>query len=132
MISFIFTNCPGVCPMMMQTEKPLYDLYHNSDKVQFLSISVDPESDSLAALRAFAEKYGITDNRWLFGRAPMADVKKLIRDGFMMDASSLPGGHPIHFVLVDDKARIRGYYPYDEDGAIYLLKQHIRELARQL
>jgi protein SCO1/2 len=131
-VCFIFTNCPGVCPLMMTNLKPLYDLYEHSDKIRFLSISVDPESDSLAALQAYAEKYGITDNRWLLACAPIEAVKGLMEDGFMLDSDDLPGGHPTHFILVDDQARIRGYYPYDEPGAIYLMKQHIRELARDL
>ena len=131
-VSFIFTRCPGVCPRMMQNLLPLYELYDGSDKVRFLSISVDPDYDTLEALQAYAERYGIDDNRWLFTRAPIEKVKSLMEEGFMLDASDLPGGHPTHFILVDDKARIRGYFPHDQEGAIYLLKQNIRELGRDL
>jgi protein SCO1/2 len=131
-VDFFFTNCPSVCPLMTRTLKPLYDLYKNSDKVRFLSISVDPASDSLTALQAFAKEYGITDNRWLFARAPIEDVRKLMREGFMLNADDLPAGHPTYYILVDDKAHIRGFYPFNEEGAIYVLKQHIRELAREM
>ncbi len=131
-VNFFFTSCPVVCPMMMAELKPLYDMYSNSDKIEFLSISVDPDRDSLAVMQAYAQKHGITDERWKLARAPMEDIRNLMEKGFMLDSEDLPGGHPTHYILVDDHARIRGYYPYDDEGAIYLLKQHIRELAREM
>jgi len=131
-IDFFFTSCPVVCPLMMSNLKPLYDLYANSDKIEFLSISVDPDNDSLAAMQAYAERVGITDDRWLLARAPIEEVSNLMEKGFMIDSADLPGGHPTHYILVDAQGRIRGYYPYDDEGAIYLLKQHIRELAREM
>jgi protein SCO1/2 len=39
---FIFTTCRGICPVMTGNMSELY-LYKSSNKVQFLSISVDPD-----------------------------------------------------------------------------------------
>ena len=42
--------------------------------MQFVFISVDPDRDSVAALRAYATDLGVHDERWAFLRAPLADV----------------------------------------------------------
>ncbi len=50
----------------------------------------------------------------------------------MLAADELPAGHPSQFVLVDDKAQIRGYYSNGEPSEMPILKRDIRELARQI
>ena len=68
-VDFIFTNCPGICPMMSSNMSELYQLYKSSDKVHFLSISVDPDRDSLVVLQRYANDFGVTDNRCGCSRA---------------------------------------------------------------
>ncbi len=65
-VDFIFTRCTGPCPVMATKMGELYKLYSGTDKVQFVSISVDPEYDSQAVLQAYAERQGVNDNRWVF------------------------------------------------------------------
>ena len=52
---FVFTRCPGPCPIistrMSELQKPLRDT-----DVHLVSFSVDPEADTPAVLRAYAEK----------------------------------------------------------------------------
>ncbi len=47
---FIYTTCPAECPMMTSKMKKVADQV-NAD-VELVSISVDPEHDTPAALRA--------------------------------------------------------------------------------
>jgi len=131
-VDFIFTSCPGVCPIMASKMSGLYRLYAGSNKVQFVSISVDPERDSIAALQAYAHNQGVTDCRWLFLRAPLEQVVSLSENGFMLAADDLPGGHATAFVLVDHLARIRSYHDGLNDADSTALKGHIRQLAREL
>src|SRR5882672_11283094 len=53
---FIFTNCAGTCPVMTATMRRLTAKVDKNAKVRFVSISVDPERDTPAVLRAYAEK----------------------------------------------------------------------------
>ncbi len=46
-VDFIFTSCRTICPVMTGNMSDLYQTYKGSDKVHFLSISVDPDVDSL-------------------------------------------------------------------------------------
>jgi protein SCO1 len=128
-VDFIFTRCKGPCPIMATKMNELYKLYEGSNNVQFISISVDPEHDSLSVLQAYAERQGVTDNRWVFLRGAIDSVVSLSENGFKIAADDLPGGHTTRFVLVDQKGRIRGYYDGLDDVSLGVMKTHIRQLA---
>ena len=68
LINFIFTNCPDACPMvthkLMQVRSMMVPAI--KDDVWFISISVDPDRDTPEAMKAFAEKQGVDESRWLF------------------------------------------------------------------
>lgn len=131
-VNFMFTRCKGICPTMTANLKELYDLYRGSDKVRFLSVSVDPDYDSLTVLTRYAQEHQIDDGRWLFAHGTIDAVRQLIEGGFMLDASDLPGGHPARIVLLDQFGQIRGYYTYDDEAELDLLRQNIRSLARAM
>ena len=128
-VDFIFTTCPGVCPVMAERMSYLYKLFERYDQVQFVSITVDPETDSLPVLREYAKEHGVTDDRWLFLRGPVEQVARVSEQGFMLPVGVLPAGHSSRFVLVDSKGQIRGYYSSDEDESQLLLEHHIRALV---
>lgn len=131
-VDFIFTNCQGACPVMTREMSELYELYSNSEKIRFLSISVDPERDTLEVLRNYAQSHGVTDDRWLFTRGPIEDVVRISEQGFLLPAENLPMGHSTKFVLVDENSYIRGYYDALNKAEVELMKTHIRELARKM
>ena len=57
-LNFIYTTCPGVCPIMSHTFSELQDrLGDERKKVHMVSISIDPEQDTPARLRAYAGKF---------------------------------------------------------------------------
>jgi protein SCO1/2 len=58
-LNFIFTTCGAVCPVMSATFSQVQAaLGPERDAVRMLSISIDPEQDTPAALTAYAGKYG--------------------------------------------------------------------------
>lgn len=131
-VDFFFSNCHGPCPIMSRNMLKLYKLYEQSDRIQFVSISVDPERDTLLRLQEYAGELGVTDKRWHFLFAPMPDVVDLCEKGFMLAAEDLPGGHSTQFVLIDNVGRIRGYFSGTDDQEIELLKEQIRALGREI
>lgn len=58
-LSFIFTNCPDICPLIASQMRAAYDLLpeNRRDDVVFLGITVDPERDTPEALQAFSTRY---------------------------------------------------------------------------
>jgi protein SCO1 len=58
-MNFIFTTCESTCPLSSQTFASFQrKLGAERSKVHLVSISIDPEQDSPARLRAYAKKFG--------------------------------------------------------------------------
>ncbi|KVO37646.1 hypothetical protein WL40_28530 [Burkholderia ubonensis] len=58
-LTFIYTSCTTICPMISQTLERLQgELGSDRDKVHIVSISIDPEEDTPARLRAYAARFG--------------------------------------------------------------------------
>jgi protein SCO1/2 len=129
---FIFTNCQGPCPVMAVNMGELYRLYKGSDKIQFISISVDPERDTLEALNEYADLQGVDDDAWIFLRGPIDKVAEICEKQFMLSADDLPGGHTTKFILVDHLGRIRSYHDGLSESSMDILQNNIRQLAKEL
>jgi len=129
--NFFFTTCPGPCPRMNAKVAGLYRGFASSDKVEFVSISVDPDKDSLEALRAYSQKMGVTDNRWLFLRGPGDEIHRISESVFKL-AGEFPTMHSTKLILIDEELQIRGYYSSEEDVDVQSLKAHMKVLAEKL
>ena len=132
---FIYTTCPGPCPMissrMSEMQKPL----SNTD-VHFVSISVDPEKDTPAMLREYAGQLHAQTGRWDFLTGPMAAISNLASNGFHLPALEHGGdsGRPLHstrMILVDRTGEIRGYYDALAADTITKLIADANRLARE-
>jgi len=81
LIDFIFTNCDATCPIatgkLNQVRKSLGDRF--GEDVFFISISVDPERDDPAALKAYASKHDADVPGWLFLTGEPEDVRTIIK-----------------------------------------------------
>ena len=129
---FIFTNCQGPCPVMAVNMGELYRLYKGSGKVQFVSISVDPERDTPEALNEYARLQGVDDDGWIFLYGPIDKVAEICEKQFMLSADDLPGGHTTKFILVDPLGRIRSYHDGLSESSMETLKNNIRQLAKEM
>ncbi len=59
MLNFIYTSCTAVCPVMSATFAEVQTkLGAERDKVRMVSISIDPEQDTPARLKAYGKKFG--------------------------------------------------------------------------
>jgi protein SCO1 len=57
-LNFIYTTCTGVCPLASQIFSQLqHRLGAERDRVHLVSISIDPEEDTPARLREYAQRY---------------------------------------------------------------------------
>ncbi|MEO1083349.1 MAG: SCO family protein [Acidobacteriota bacterium] len=130
---FIFTTCPGVCPVLTRRMKDLADEVP-ADQVRLVSISVDPTRDTPDVLEAYAQKNGAGDN-WLFLTGDLADTERVIKDGFKLAYDPTPQEnaaeaivHSNRFVLVDADGQIRGYYDAFNDDDLATLRRDLASL----
>ena len=114
--NFFFATCPSICPKMQSELLAVYKKYPTDPRVSFLSVTIDPAHDSVAALRDYAERLGVPNaSRWHFARLPDREQTFVLARKFLtgvMADKSAPGGmiHSGVLVLVDDKGYIRGVY----------------------
>jgi protein SCO1 len=132
---FIFTSCPGPCPIissrMSELQKPL-----EATDIHLVSFTVDPEKDTPEVLRAYAEKLHAQPDRWDFLTGARAKIYALVRDGFKLAVSdgSDETGMPVHstrVVLVDRHGAIRGYYDALAPDAVTKLLADANHLLRE-
>ena len=129
-VSFIFTQCEGACPIMSDNMSTLQERFSASDDIQFLSITTDPDYDTLDILSEFSSNYS-NDNNWFFLRGDIVDIIELSEKGFFLSAALLPAGHSTRFVLVDKKLNIRKFYEGTVESNIYELQSDIVTLLNQ-
>jgi protein SCO1/2 len=131
---FIFTTCPGPCPIistrMSELQKPLA----KSD-VHLVSFSVDPEKDTPEVLRRYAEKLKAEPARWDFLTGSKQAIYNLSKDGFKLAVSDDPEARiPVHstrLVLVDRHGIIRGYYDALEPDGVTKVLADANHLLRE-
>lgn len=71
-VDFFFTHCPTICPGMTYNMKKLQNVVtkgvrvgdNRADYVQFISISIDPERDSVPQLKKWADRFQIDPANW--------------------------------------------------------------------
>ncbi len=130
-VEFFFTSCRGPCPMMNAIYSELYREFAGSPQLRLVSITVDPATDTLATLREYANRFNVTDDRWVFIRGEMEQVVWLAEKGFGV-SGDLPGMHSTKFILVDPRGNIRGYYDYDDQNELKLMRAHAAVIAKEM
>ena len=111
---FIFTYCPGPCPLMSARMSELHKEFSDIAGLKFVSFSVDPDRDTPERMREYATLYNADPQRWLFLVAPKDTMNDLASARFHMAASGDLLLHSTLFALVDQKGHIRNYYHIDD------------------
>ncbi len=79
LLQFIFTTCTTICPIMSATfASAQAQLVAAHPDTLLVSISIDPEHDTPARLRAFGERLGAGE-RWRFLTGRAGDIRRTMR-----------------------------------------------------
>jgi protein SCO1/2 len=114
-IDFFFSRCPSICPRLALRMKKLQDSFIKNDSiVQFISISIDPEHDSVPQLRKFADRYNVNHDTWWFVTGnkkeiytfALEELKASVADS-NIDTAFI---HTENFFLLDSNRIVRGWY----------------------
>ena len=124
---FFFTTCSGICPMMSAHMGRIHNIFKGHSDIKLVSFSVNPENDSPAALKAYAQKFHADTKQWLFLTGSREDMTRVAVDSFKLGDIREPIFHSSYFVLVDRKGQIRSYY---DSGDSKNIDQIIKDLKR--
>ncbi len=111
---FFFTSCPSICPTMHRNMLNVYQEFKNISDFKILSHSIDPKYDSVAVMKKYADKLGISGQCWWFLQGKKEETYKLATSYLSMAAEdkAAAGGyvHDGYFILIDKQKHIRGTY----------------------
>lgn len=133
---FFFTSCRTICPIMKTQMLRVYDSTLNDPDVLLLSHSIDPEYDTVALLRDFAERLGVKSSKWHFVTGVNDSIYSIAQTSYFataMEDKSEPDGfiHSGAFLLVDKQKRLRGKYDGTKEDDVNRLLADIERLKKE-
>ena len=133
---FFFTSCPSFCPLLTQAMGELAQEFAGEPALRFLSVTVDPATDTPAVLRAHAAERGLPQERWRFVTGDKAAIRELCERSFLLAFGEDLGAdgdilHSSRLVLVDAQGRVRGYYDALDPAARKPLRDALRAVLAE-
>ena len=122
---FFFTSCGYICPKLTQNMVKLQQSFMrggdpmnkiDTSVVQFVSFTIDPERDSVAKLKTYADKYGVNYDNWWMLTGSKDSIYNYIFQELKVDKYDSNGpidtnfAHTQKFVLIDKDHIVRGFY----------------------
>lgn len=111
-VEFFFTTCPTICPKMNKNLVQIQNTFQEFENFGVASFTINPEYDTPEALKAYAERYGITNPNWHLMTGEQDKIYELANEGFPLYVAKdeeVEGGfeHSGHFALIDKEGFIR-------------------------
>ena len=126
---FFFTSCPSICPKMKSQMIRIHDEFLDDDRLVLLSHTIDPENDSVAVLKAYADALNIKTSKWHMVTGDKRAIYDMANKYLVSVAedNQAPGGfvHGGHFILIDTQKRIRGYYDGTKEDEVNQLMEDV-------
>lgn len=118
---FFFTSCPSICPKLTEAMKEIYERFHNkTSRIEFISITVDPENDTSEVLKAFMAKNGFDYPNWYCLTGSKQEIYNVVVEKMRVHMGereyipNAPGVYDIphmgHIALFDQKGALRGLF----------------------
>ena len=113
---FFFTSCPSICPKLTRNMKKLQTAFKKTDSlVRFVSFTVDPVRDTVQALKAYGDKFGIDHDTWFMLTGDRNELYDIALNEFKASIASngnIDTGfiHTDRFFLLDKERVVRGWY----------------------
>jgi protein SCO1/2 len=124
-ISFLFTNCQDTCPVVTarlaqaQAEVRAAGL---SSSVRFVSITVDPTTDTPDVLRKYAERFRADTTNWDFLTGQPEEVGQVVRAMKVFTANDRGIGHSDLMLFVNARGEVEKRVTGIEIQPAYILE----------
>lgn len=118
LVDFVYTRCRSICGVLGAGFQRLsHDLPPAPDAPMLLTISFDPQADTPAALKRYAQRYRADPRVWRFARPQdEASLAALLRTFEVVVVADRYGElqHNAALHLVDETGRLTRIFGYDE------------------
>jgi protein SCO1/2 len=140
LLEFVYTNCPDICPSTTFQMKQLKERLEKNgvfgDKVEFLTITIDPKRDTSEVMQTYAKMFEVESDEegWLFLRGNENDTKK-VADAFNFQYRDPGNGMLIHTTLtyfLDENNRVidtfgMGKKGFDKEKVYKAILEEVKE-----
>ena len=130
---YFFTTCTGICPILNDNMKDIYDRFKEEPDFMILSHTCDPENDSVARLKWYADSMKVDVSKWVFLTGKKDSLYNTARTSYLLDdpknnIHNIDDQflHTQYFALVDKNGRVRKKI---YDG---LKKKELKELENDI
>lgn len=111
---YFFTTCQSICPIMNTNMKKIYEAYKDEPGFAILSHTVDPDHDSVARLKQYADSLKVDTKRWWFLTGSKENLYNAARISYLLDDPKNNSVnideqflHTQFFALVDKNGQVR-------------------------
>lgn len=133
---YFFTTCKGICPKMNNNMKLVYEQYKNENNFFILSHTCDPETDSVAQMKKYADSLGVNTRRWIFLTGRKDSLYNMARVSYTIDdpVNNLKSSdddflHTQFWALVDKNGDVKKIYDGLKESEV---KQLIKDAGKLL
>ncbi|MDP5081754.1 MAG: SCO family protein [Winogradskyella sp.] len=123
-VEFFFTTCPTICPRMNRNLLEIQNEFKDFENFGVASFTINPDIDTPDVLKAYAEKYEITNPNWHLMTGDVDMIYKLANEGFYLYTAKneeiIDGfEHSGNFALIDKEGFIRSRLKSPNNPLIY-------------
>lgn len=129
LVSFFFANCQGPCPLMNKELETLQTELAQDAHIKLVSITVDPERDTVEALKTYAANFHADASKWFFLTGSKDVINKIMVEDMKLGGSTeTPDTHSTRIALVGPDRQIKGYYDSTSKEELNKMVADAREL----
>lgn len=129
---YFFTTCKSICPIMNTNLRPIHETFLQEPRFLIVSHTCDPETDSSARLKVYADSIKADTRHWWFLTGRKDSLYNTARTSYLLDdpknnMQNIEDQflHTQFFALVDKSGQVRKIY----DG---LKKDELEELKKDI
>jgi len=111
--NIFFASCPEVCPEMNKQVQVIAEEYVNEPQVKFLTVTIDPETDSVPVIKDYSDYYKADLYKRTFATGSKTEIYDWAINDLLL-ATEQRGADFIHddrIVIIDKSRRIRAILP---------------------
>lgn len=135
---YFFTTCKGICPRMNYNVSKISREFSDEPDFRVLSYTVDPETDSVARMKKYADSLGADPSKWWFLTGRKDSLYNLARGSYLLDDpknNTTPIDqqfiHTQFLALVDKNGCVRKIYDSLKKDELDELSKDIRTLLKE-
>ena len=138
-VEYFFTTCKVICPRMNGSLKKVYNEFKSEPDFMILAHTVEPETDSVARLKFYADSMKIDTKKWVLVTGRKDSLYNSARSSYLLDdpKNNLEKIedqfiHTQFFALVDKKGQVRGsVYDALKEDEMKKLSKDIKDLLKE-